>query len=177
MRGVLRSRDTRRAISGATVQLAAQDVSAADWWLAGSARTNRRGQFRAVLPAGRTRRVAVLYWPTVDAPGPLYSRRLLVRARARVDLTTTMRGRLIVYRGRVSGAPIPPGGLVVAAQVANGRGWATVRLVRTQDSGRFVARYRFNTAGRRFRVRALAPSQPAWPLYSGHSQTRRVRSR
>lgn len=177
VRGRLRNRDSGRSISGATVELAAQDVTAADWLLVGPARTNRKGEFRVVLPPGLTRRVAVTYWPTVSAASPVYSRRLLVRAKARVDLTTTMRGRSILYRGHVSGALIPAGGLVVAAQIANGRGWVTVRLVRTQPSGRFVARYRFNSSGRTFRVRALAPSQPAWPLYSGYSQTRRARPR
>jgi len=83
----------------------------------------------------------------------------------------------ILYRGRVSGAPIPPGGLVVAAQVRNGRVWTTVRIVRTQPSGRFVARYRFKYGDRRYQVRALVPAQPSWPLYSGPSQSHRVRSR
>jgi hypothetical protein len=178
VRGRLRNRDNRRSISGAIVQLAVQDVRGSDWRLVGFARTSRTGRFRVVLPPGPTRRVAVLYWPAVDIPRPVFSRRLLVRTSARVYLKTTMlRGRRIVYRGRVSGATIPPGGLVVAAQVRNGPSWATVRLVRTRDSGRFVARYRFKYAGRRFRVRALVPSQPAWPLYSGHSHAQRVRSR
>ena len=120
----------------------------------------------------------MLYWPDVNAGGPVFSRRLLVRASARVYLKTSMlRRRRIVFRGRVSGAPIPAGGVLVAAQVRNGRNWATVRLVRTLPSGRFVARYRFKFAARRFRVRALVPAQPAWPLYSGHSHSRRVTSR
>ncbi len=178
VRGRLRNRDNRRSISGALVQLAAQPVHATNWYLAAVARTNRKGRFRAVLPGGPTRRVAVLYWPLASSPAPVFSRRLLVRAKARVYLTARMlHGRRIVYRGRVSGAPIPPGGLVVAAQVKNGRSWVTVRLVRTMPSGRFGARYRFAYAGRRYRVRALVPSQPAWPLYTGHSTSQRLTSR
>ena len=178
VRGRLRNRDNRRAISGAALQLAAQNAAGGDWQLIAAAATNRRGRFRAVLPPGPSRRVAVLYWPDVNAGGPVFSRRLLVRASARVYLKTSMlRRRKIVFRGRVSGAPIPAGGLLVAAQVRNGRNWATVRLVRTLPSGRFVARYRFKYAARRFRVRALVPAQPAWPLYSGHSRPHRVTSR
>jgi len=178
VRGRLRNRATHRSISAAALQLAAQHAAGGDWYVVGAARTNRRGRFRAVLPPGPSRRIAVLYWPDVTAPGPVFSRRLLVRASARVYLKTTMLTRhRIVFRGRVSGAPIPSGGLVVAAQVRNGRAWATVRLVRTLPSGRFVARYRFKYADRRYQVRALAPAQPAWPLYSGHSQPRRLRSR
>jgi hypothetical protein len=177
IRGQLRSRDTRRSISGAAVQLAAQNVDGGDWYLAGAARTSHTGRFRAVLSPGPTRRVAVLYWPHISAAGPVFSRRLLVRASARVFLRTSVRGRRITYRGRVSGAAIPSGGLLIAAQVRNGPSWVTVRLVRTHVSGRFVARYRFKYAGRRFAVRALAPSQAAWPLYSGHSHSRQVRTR
>lgn len=175
VRGRLRSRDSRRSISGATVQLAAQNTDGGDWYVAAVARTTRKGGLRAVLPPGPTRRVAVIYWPQITSPAPVFSRRLLVRASARVYLKTSMlKRRRIVFRGRVSGAPIPAGGLVLAAQVRNGRTWATVRLVRTQASGWFVAHYRFKYASRRFRVRALAPAQPAWPLYSGHSRPQRV---
>lgn len=179
VRGRVRNRDTQRSISGATVQLAANNVNeGGSWYLAGVAQSDRSGGFRAVLPAGPTRRVAALYWPTISATLPIYSSTLVVRTRARVYLRTSMLGgRRIIYRGRVSGAAIPPGGLLVAAQVRNGPSWATVQLVRTYSSGRFTAHYRFKYRGRRFQVRARVPSQPAWPLYTGQSKTRWVRSR
>jgi hypothetical protein len=178
VRGQLRNRDNRRSISGATVQLTAQAGQGGDWAVVGAARTNRRGAFRAALPVGGSHRVAALYWPGAAAAAPVFSRRLLVRATARVFLKTTMlKGHVILYRGRVSGAPIPDGGLVLAAEVRNGSVWNTVRIVRTRASGRFVARYRFKYGGRRFTVRALVPAQPSWPFYSGHSQLQRVRSR
>jgi hypothetical protein len=178
IRGRLRNRDDQHSISGAALQIAAQLVDRGDWFIAGVVRTNRRGEFRAVLPTGLTHRIAALYWPIATSTEPVYSRRLLVRASARVRLkTSTLRGRRIIYRGHVVGAPIPPGGLVVAAQVRNGRSWATVRIVRTLASGRFTARYRFKHPRRRYQVRALVPAQPSWPLYSGHSQPRHVRTR
>lgn len=178
VRGQLRNRDTRRSISGATVQLTAQAGEGGDWSIVGVARTNRKGAFRTVLPASGSGRIGVIYWPAITSDVPLFSRRLLVRATARVYVKATMLKRhAILYRGRVSGAPIPPGGLVVAAQVRNGRVWTTVRIVRTQASGRFVARYRFKYGDRRYQVRALVPAQPSWPLYSGPSQLHRVRSR
>jgi hypothetical protein len=176
--GRLRNRDDRHSISGAALQLAAQLVDGGDWFIAATARTNRRGHFRAVLPTGPTHRLAALYWPTATATSPIYSRRLLVRAAARVRLNTRMlAGRRIVYHGHVAGAPIPPGGLVIAAQVRNGPSWATVRIVRTLASGRFIAHYRFKHPKRRYQVRALVPAQPSWPLYSGHSQSQRITSR
>lgn len=177
VRGRLRNRDTRRSIAGAIVQLVAADVADGGWVLVGSARTNRLGVFRAVLPPGPTRRVAVLYWPLVSSPAAVFSRRLLVRASARVTMTTRTTGRSMMIRGRVDGAPIPPGGLLVAAQVRNGRSWATVRLVRCFAGGGFRARYRFKFHGRRFVVRALVPAQAGWPLYGGASRPQRVLTR
>jgi hypothetical protein len=177
VRGRLRDRTSRRSIRGAQVQLATQNVGGGDWYLAGVTSTNRRGGFKAVLPPGPTRRVAILYWPFVNSPAPVYSRRLLVRAAGRVYLKTIVRGRSVLFRGRVSGDAIPPGGLLVAAQVRNGGAWVSVRLVRTQASGRFRARYRFKYGNRRFLVRATAPSQPGWPLYSGSSRPQMIRTR
>ena len=177
VRAKLTNRDNGLSIVGATVYVAAQNVQGGDWYVAAIARTSAAGRLRAMLPPGPTRRVAIVYWPFVSSPAPAFSRRVLVRTSARVYLKTAMVGkRRIVYRGRVSGAAIPPGGLVLAAQVRNGRTWVTVKLVRTYQSGRFVARYRFKYRGRRFQVRALVPTQPAWPLYSGHSKPRLVRS-
>jgi len=186
VRGRLTNRDTRRSISGATVTLAAQVVYGGDWSAVAYARTNRRGRFRAVLPPGHNRRIAVLYWPAIDSPAPVYSRRLLVRASSRVFLTARTTGRSALFRGRVSGdpgspaggpaAPIPFGGLLVAIQVRNNRGnWVTARLARTGSGGRFRVRYRFGRG--RFSVRALAPAQTAWPLYGGHSSTRKIHPR
>jgi hypothetical protein len=177
VRGRLRDRISGRSISAATLQLAAQNGDGGDWYLAGIARTTRKGRFRALLPPGPTRRVAILYWPFLDSPEPVYSKRLLVRASARVSLKTTARGRSGLFRGKVSGAAIPPGGLVVAAQVRNGPAWVSVRLVRTQPDGEFRARYRFKYRNRRFLVRATVPSQPGWPLYSGSSRPQRIRTR
>jgi hypothetical protein len=184
--GRLTNRDTRHAINGATVTLAAQVVYGGDWIAVAHVHTDRHGHFRAVLPPGHNRRVAVLYWPAVDSPGPVYSRRLLVRASSRVSLSTRTTGRSVLFRGRVSGdprspsggpaAPIPSGGLLVAIQVRNNRGnWVTARLTRTGNGGRFRVRYRFGSGA--FSVRALAPAQTAWPLYGGHSSVRIIRPR
>ena len=133
LRGQLRDPTSRWPGSGAIVQLAANEGG--DWYQTGVAQTNHNGQFRTALPAEPTRRIAAVYWPTIDAQLPVFSRRLLVRASGRVTLRTTMlTGQRIVYRGRVSGAPIPAGGLLVAAgqkrALVGDRGTAAHRRVR-----------------------------------------------
>jgi len=172
VRGELRNRDTHRAISGATLTLAVEDVYAGQWVAIGNARTSRRGRFRAVLPVtARHLRVAVLYYPAVTSAVPIYSRRVLVRTSPRVWLGPPHRKRRTVrLHGRVSGSPVPAGGLLVALQVHNSFGrWVTARLARTRPDGRYRIGYRFPRAGR-LTVRVLVPGrQPDWPLYAGAS--------
>jgi len=172
--GRLRNRDNRRPIVGATVTLATQNVYASEWTAISNVRTSQTGEFRAILPPGYHRRAAVLYFPAIDAPSPIFSRRLLIRAKSRVDLAPPVRTRR-AYRfdGQVSagGAPVPASGLLLALQVKNRHGnWITARLSKTTPSGRFRIRYTFPTPGR-LKARIAVPAQTAWALYAGHSQT------
>jgi hypothetical protein len=175
--GRLRSRDTSHSIGGAIVTLVMQNVYHDEWSVVTVTRTDRKGRFRVILPPGFHRRVAVLYYPDVNAAVPVYSRRLLVRASSRVWLAQpTRRKRTYRFNGTVSGAPVPPSGLLVALQVLNRSGhWITARLTNTRPDGRFHFRYRFQPG--RLTLRVLAPSQTAWLLYGGHSHTRTIRPR
>jgi uncharacterized protein YndB with AHSA1/START domain len=175
--GRLRSRDTRKSIGGAIVTLVAQNVYHDEWSVVTATRTDRKGRFRAILPAGFHRRAAIIYYPDVNATVPLYSRRLLVRASTRVWLARpTHKKRTYRFNGTVSGAPVPATGLLVALQVLNRSGhWITARLTNTRRDGRFHFRYRFQPG--RLTLRVLAPSQTAWLLYGGNSQTRTIRPR
>lgn len=179
IRGRLRNRATRHSIAGATVTLVMQDVHAGEWNAIANATTNRSGAFRMILPPGYHRRAAVLYYPAIGA-APIFSRRLLIRAKTRVDLTIPVHNRR-AYRfdGHVSAGdvPVPPSGLLLALQVRNRRGtWITARLARTTPTGRFRIRYTFPTPGR-LKIRITVPSQTAWELYAGHSPTRTIAPR
>ena len=178
VRGHLRNPDTRRSISGALVTLVAQNVYSGDWAAVGHVPTNRKGIFRGVLPPGGHRRVAVLYWPSVTSTSPVFSRRLLVRASGRVYLGRPVRTkpRLFRFGGKVSGAPIPARGLLVALQVRNRLGnWVTARIASTTPSGRYRIRYRFSPG--RLTVRIRVPAQTAWPLFGGQSAPRHIQVR
>jgi hypothetical protein len=182
VRGQLRNLDNRRAIAGATLTLAVQNVYTPEWVASGNVRTNRRGDFRAVLPAGYHRRVGVLYYAAINTASPLFSRRLLIRAKSRVDLARPYhkRGsRKYRFGGQVSAGAVavPSSGLLIAFQVRNRRGnWITARLARTTASGRFRIRYTFPTFGA-LRVRVRVPSQTGWALYAGASRVRYVSPR
>jgi hypothetical protein len=180
VRGELRNRDTHRAISGAALTLVAEDVYLGQWVAVGNLRTSRRGRFRAVLPeTARHLRIAVMYYPAVASPLPIFSRRLLIRTGSRVWLAKPHgRRRALHFHGRVSGGPVPASGLLVALQVRNSFGrWVTARLVRTRRDGRYRFGYRFPRGGR-LTVRVLVPGrQSGWPLYAGASAPARIRLR
>lgn len=177
IRGRLRNRDTRRSIAGATVTLAARDLYTPDWNAVANTRTNRRGDFRVVLGPGYHRRVAIIYYPSIAAVSPVYSRRLLVRAKSRVTFPAPYhKRRAYRFDGQVSAgsAPIPSTGLLIALQVRNRRGnYVTARLQRTRSSGRFRIRYKFPTRSP-LRVRVLVPAQTDWPLFAGKSRSRYI---
>jgi len=153
-----------------------------EWIASGSTRTNRRGHFARVLSAGYHRRVAVLYYAEINTATPLFSRRLLVRAKSHVHLAQPYHqrhSRKYRFDGQVSAGavPIPSPGLLIALQVRNRRGnWVTARLARTTASGRYRIRYAFPTFAP-LRVRVRAPSQSGWPLYAGVSRIGHVRPR
>lgn len=181
LRGRLRNRDTRRSIAGATLTVAAQDVYApGSWFAVTNVRTSRRGRFRAVLPPGYHRRAAVLYFPAVTSTAPVFSRRLLIRARSRVWLAAPFhKRRAYRFDGRVSagGTPVPAGGLIVGLQVRNRqRTWVTARIARTTASGRFRIRYSFARRAR-LTARVIAPAQSGWALYAGYSRPRTIAPR
>lgn len=174
LRGRLRNRDTRRSIAGATLTIAVQNVyDPTSWTALTNVRTNRRGQFRAVLPAGYHRRAAALYFPAATSTAPLFSRRLLIRARSRVALSRPFhKRRAYRFDGQVSAGalPVPAGGLIVGLQVRNRqRTWVTARIARTTASGRFRIRYTFPRSAR-LTIRVIAPAQSGWPLYAGYSR-------
>jgi len=180
VQGQLRNRDNHHSIAGATVTLATQNVYAPEWTTLINLVTDRKGRFAAQVGPGYHRRFGVIYYPAVTSSAPIYSRRVLVRARSSVTLTRPYhQGRAYRFDGQVRGgiAPVPATGLLIALQVRNRSGnWITARLAKTTASGRFRVRYRFPRSAS-LTVRIAAPSQTGWALYAGHSNRWTIRPR
>jgi len=180
VRGRLRNPAAHRSIGSAIVTIVVQNVYSGTWYAGGSVVTNRKGRFHARIPVSTHTRLAAIYSPAVSWSTPVFSRRLLIRAKSRVYLAKPYRnrgGRRFRFDGKVSGSVIPAGGVLVALQVRNRHGrWLTPRLARTRPSGRFRIRYRFPRRAR-LAVRIRMPSQTAWPLFGSTSQQRRIRPR
>jgi Bacterial Ig-like domain len=146
--------------------------------------TGAHGGFRLALPAGPSRRITVSF---AGEPGLSGSRRpaLALRVRGAVSLHAAPRalrtGELVRLWGRVRsrGAPLPRRGKLVAIQYYEtaARRWRPVMVVRSDHSGRFLARYRFRyvTGTAAIRLRAVALAEERWPYAPGVSRPLTVR--
>ncbi len=174
LEGSLQGLPADRPINGAELTIVVQDEASPAWHAIAYTRTDTRGYFHIRLPAGSSRRVAVLYWPAVNAPAPVYSARVLELTTTRVWIAAHTKGRTVTFVGKITGGgPLPSPGLIVAIQVHNELGaWVTAVLTHATGAGRFHARYRFEPGV--YAVRALVPEQTAWPYYAGTSNLRRI---
>jgi Bacterial Ig-like domain len=147
-------------------------------------RTGEHGGFRLDLPAGPSRRIAVVFRGEERLER---SRRspLSLRVQGGVLFQAAPRslrtGQAIRLWGRVraQGAPIPRRGKLVAIQYleeATGL-WRPVMVTRSDHSGHFRARYRFRyvSGTARIRLRAVALSEERWPYAPGASRPLAVR--
>jgi hypothetical protein len=142
------------------------------------------GGFRLALPPGPSRRITVEYG---GEPGLAESRRpgLELRVRGAASLHAAPQalhtGESVRLWGRVRarGAPLPRRGKLVAIQYyeTGAQRWRPVLVVRSDHSGRFLARYRFRyvTGVATIRLRAVALAEERWPYAPGASQPVTVR--
>jgi hypothetical protein len=142
------------------------------------------GGFRLALPAGPSRRVAVVY---AGERGLAGSRRaaLELRVRGAASLHASPRslrnGESVRLWGRVRarGAPLPRRGKLVAIQYyeTGADRWRPVLVVRSDHGGRFGAHYRFRyvTGVAKIRLRAVALAEERWPYAPGASAPVTVR--
>ena len=139
-------------------------------------RTRPDGRFEAELSAGPSRRVRVAYW---------WSRAHV--AERHLSLSVPAHPRLVLHPHH----PLHNGHAVrftvklqgpaaerrwVRIQARSGHRWVEVRNGRSNAVGIYRARYRFHatTGRRRYRFRAVVPSQRGYPYERGHSRVKRI---
>jgi hypothetical protein len=180
MRGILRNA-SGQPIAGADVRiLVREDRLGARYVDRGGVSTGADGRFRLMLPKGSSRLVRLGYraYNGDDAFAARVSTHLNVRARISVHGPRRVRPRgRATFTGRLVGRPFPPRGVTLDLQIFQpGRGWRVFGNARTRKSGRFVARYRFNSAGSgRFTFRLRLRPNDAYPYARGFSRRMRVR--
>ena len=150
--------------------------------------SGERGGFGLRLPAGPSRRIAVVF-DGDESLEPARRRSLELRVRSGVSLSADplrlRTGEAVRLSGRVRsrGAAVPRRGKLIAIEyleAATGR-WRPVLVTRSDHGGRFRARYRFRYVSgvASIRLRATALAEERWPYAPGSSApvTVRVRGR
>jgi hypothetical protein len=180
VRGILRNA-AGQPIAGADVRiLVREDRLGAGYVDRGGVTTGTDGRFRLRLPKGSSRLVRLGYraFNGDDAFASRVNAHLNVRARISVRGPRHVRPRgRATFTGRLVGRPFPPRGVTLDLQIFQpGRGWRVFGNARTRRNGRFVARYRFNSAGSgRFTFRLRLRPNDAYPYARGFSRRMRVR--
>lgn len=144
--------------------------------LEGTVSTDAQGRFsyNARGTANRTLRLAYAGSPLIlPAQGQVT---ILTRGHSSLatDKRRAVNGGRVVFRGQVSGRPLPVKGKLIEIQVWLGKGrWQTFRTPRTDAAGNWRQPYRFRrTCGRpTFRFRVVVTREGGYPLQAGTSRT------
>jgi hypothetical protein len=164
-------------VTGARVCLATRVPTAGERErVAAAPTTGADGRFTAALPTGPSRDVRVAYW---------WSRTHVAERRLRLTMPAHPRLKVRPHHPLRNGDAArfavklqrpAAGRRWVRIQARSGHRWVQVRNGRTNAKGIFRARYRFHatTGRRRYRFRAVVPSQRGYPYERGHSRVRRV---
>jgi hypothetical protein len=155
---------TRVPIAGALERVVATPTTDAD------------GRFATELAQGPSRQVRVAYWWT---HADVAERHLRLRVRAHPRLILRPKGVLhngqrVWFTVELQG-PAAEGRWVRIQARADHR-WVEVRNGRANADGVYRTRYRFHatTGRRRYRFRAVVPSQRGYPYLRGQSRVRRI---
>jgi hypothetical protein len=180
LRGILRNA-AGEPIGGADVRILVRaDRLGAAYVDRGAVTTGADGRFQFTLPKGSSRLVRLGYraFKGDDAFAARVTAHLNVSARISVHGPhhVAPRGRA-TFTGHLVGRPFPPRGVTLDLQIFQpGRGWRVFGSTRTGRNGRFVASYRFNSAGSgRFTFRLRLRPNDAYPYALGVSRRMRVR--
>jgi hypothetical protein len=172
-------------IAGATIQVLATPTSqGAHTRTLATPRSAPDGSFRVRLPASTpSSRLTFAYSSRSSQPLPDVTAALTLTIPARLTLKVTPRtshaGGTIAFNGKLSGAPLPPGGkqLVLEARTLSGP-WRQFQVLSTASQGRYKARYRFRLAGPiTYEFRAVSRQEADFPYATGASNVVRVRER
>jgi len=165
-------------IPGAPVLVEGQARSGGAFVRLGTARTDTRGGFRFIIPAGPSRTIRYRYegTNTIRSASGTLETKVRAAAQLKVNRRRLRNGQVVRFSGRLLGKPIPRGGKVVALQAKVGRKWRTFANPRANVKGVFRHRYRFTstTRLRRYAFRAVVAREAAYPYEAGMSPIVRV---
>jgi hypothetical protein len=163
-----------RPVAGAAIQVLSATGSAPEQ-LVETLATDADGRFRSSAIGTNTRRLRLAY---AGSPVTLPTERTL---EMRVPAATSVRvsrkrlrnGQTVTFSGAVKGLPVPAAGKLVEVQVRFTDRWQTFRTTRSDPSGRWSSRYRFErTRGlQRYHFRIRLPAEGGYPFETSVSRT------
>ncbi|HXC46630.1 MAG TPA: hypothetical protein VNU24_08490 [Solirubrobacteraceae bacterium] len=147
-------------------------------------KTRADGSFAFHLPASTpSATVTFAYTPELPAPAPAATASLRLTVPASLTLAiaprTTQKGGKIVFSGKLSGAPLPPGGKQLVLEARTGlTSWREFQVLTTAKGGVYHASYRFRLAGPiAYQFRAVSQQEADFPYAQGASNVVLVHER
>jgi hypothetical protein len=169
-----------RAISGAPVQVLSRTGTEPDQ-LVDTLTTDADGRFRSVATGTNSRTLRLVYGgssltlPTQTA----LEMRVPAATSVRVSRRRLRNGQAVTFSGRVRGLPVPAAGKLVEVQVRFSDRWQTFRTTRSDATGSWSSRYRFQrTRGvQHYHFRVRLPNEGGYPFETSVSRTLAVQVR
>jgi hypothetical protein len=158
-------------IAGAKVLIAVATGSS-PYVVVAQGTTDGSGHFAYGLPGGASRLVEAIYWPFADQDSYASSNAAALNVPAALTLRARhLRGRTVLFTGRVLTGPIPAQGIPLELQVRlpspNGRyRWQDFRGAHADPTGRFAVRY---PLAYRYAIRIAVRTTSGYPFGPGHS--------
>jgi hypothetical protein len=163
-----------RGIGGAPVQVLSRTGTEPEQ-LVETITTDASGQFRSVVIGASSRALRLVYGGSpVTLPADLgLEIRVPAATSARVSRRRLRNGQAVTFSGRVLGLPVPAAGKLVEVQVRFANGWQTFRTTRSDATGRWSSRYRFQrTRGvQHYHFRIRLPKEGGYPFETSVSRT------
>lgn len=178
------ARGTLEADGGAPLGDAVVDVYArsaaagSEFERIAAVRTDPKGAFNYVVPAGTSRTVSFRFDGTQRYRGA--DQDVSVKVASATTMVASRRsvrnGESVVFRGKLRSLPIPSAGKILDLQAFYRGRWRTFATPRAKAKGKWSYRYRFGaTRGTvPYRFRAVIRPESAYPYDIGYSKTVRV---
>ena len=174
IRGTLRN-GAGQAVSGASVCVFERvDLPDGSRELVSTATTQGNGRFATTLDPGPSRTVEVVYRFNNQVMERQLELNSKVVPKLRVSDSSLRNGENARFKGALPGPNAES--RAVALQAKAGRKWRTFKQLRTNEHGRFKAKYPFrHTTGKvRYRFRALVKRQGGYPFEPGASKKKSI---
>ena len=163
-----------RAVAGAAVHVLSRTGTEPEQ-LVETLTTDADGRFRSVAAGTNSRVLRLAYGGSaLDLPSQAFlDMRVPATTSVQVSRRRLSNGQSVTFRGRVRGLPVPAAGKLVEVQVRFSDRWQTFRTTRTDWTGAWSSRYRFQrTRGlQHYHFRIRLPKEGGYAFETSVSRT------